>query len=241
MKVNPLGIFVLIISLAFAFACSSPVPSGSPTGPPAPTPAPRPETPLKLPEPRLKSAVSLEEALLKRRSVREYADLPLTLEEVSQLLWAAQGVTSEWGGRTAPSAGALYPLELYLVVGNVDNLPPGVYKYRPERHELVQVKAKDVREELSSAALGQAWIKEGAIDIVIAAVYERTTRKYGDRGARYVHMEAGHAAQNIYLQVAALDLGMVTVGAFHDDWVKDITGMLEGEIPLSVIPVGRKT
>ena len=124
MKVNPLGIFVLIISLAFAFACSSPVPSGSPTGPPAPTPAPRPETPLKLPEPRLKSAVSLEEALLKRRSAREYADLHLTLEEVSQLLWAAQGVTSEWGGRTAPSAGALYPLELYLVVGNVDNLPP---------------------------------------------------------------------------------------------------------------------
>jgi len=225
MKVNPLGIFVLVILLALACACSSPGPSVLPTEPTAPTPAPRPETTLKLPEPRLKSAVSLEEALFKRRSIREYSDLPFTLEEVSQLLWAAQGVTSEWGGRTAPSAGALYPLELYLVVGNVDNLPPGVYKYRPKRHELV----------------GQAWIKEGAIDIVIAAVYERTTRKYGDRGVRYVHMEAGHAAQNIYLQAAALDLGMVTVGAFHDDRVKEITGMLEDEIPLYVIPVGRKT
>ena len=241
MKVNPLGIFVLVILLALACACSSPGPSVLPTEPTAPTPTPRPETTLKLPEPRLKSAVSLEEALFKRRSIREYSDLPFTLEEVSQLLWAAQGVTSEWGGRTAPSAGALYPLELYLVVGNVDNLPPGVYKYRPKRHELVQVKAKDVRDELCSAALGQAWIKEGAIDIVIAAVYERTTRKYGDRGVRYVHMEAGHAAQNIYLQAAALDLGMVTVGAFHDDRVKEITGMLEDEIPLYVIPVGRKT
>jgi len=189
----------------------------------------------------LKSAVSLEEALLQRRSVREYANLPLTLEEVSQLLWAAQGVTSEWGGRTAPSAGALYPLEMYLAVGHIQHLAPGVYKYRPERHELVQVKPDDVRGELAGAALGQAWIKEGAIDIIIAAVYERTTRKYGDRGVRYVHMEAGHAAQNIYLQAAALDLGMVTVGAFYDDRVKDITGMLEDEIPLYVISVGRKT
>jgi len=194
-----------------------------------------------LPEPRLKSAVSLEETLLQRRSAREYADEALTLEEVSQLLWAAQGVTAEWGGRTAPSAGALYPLETYLVVGNVENLAPGVYKYKPERHELVKVKDDDVREELAKASLGQSWVKEGAIDIVIAAVYERTTRKYGDRGVRYVHMEAGHAAQNICLQATALDLGIVTVGAFHDEQVKNILGMARDETPLYVIPVGRST
>ena len=241
MKVNGLGILLLAIMLVLAYACASPAPSVSPATPPAPAPALGPEKTLQLPQPRLKSAVSLEEALLKRRSVREYADLPLTLEEVSQLLWAAQGVTNEWGGRTAPSAGALYPLEMYLAVGHIQHLAPGVYKYRPERHELVQVKPDDVRGELAGAALGQAWIKEGAIDIIIAAVYERTTRKYGDRGVRYVHMEAGHAAQNIYLQAAALDLSMVTVGAFHDDRVKDITGMLEDEIPLYVISVGRKT
>jgi len=193
-----------------------------------------------LPEPRLKSEVSLEETLFKRRSVREYAKLPLTLEDVSQLLWATQGLTTEWGGRTAPSAGALYPLEVYLVVGNVENLAPGVYKYKPERHELVKVGDDDVREELAKAALGQTWVKEGAIDIVIAAVYERTTRKYGDRGVRYVQMEAGHAAQNIYLQAAALNLGMVTVGAFYDDRVKEILGMPRNEVPLYVIPVGRK-
>jgi len=208
---------------------------------PRPTPAAPSETIIELPEPRFESSVSLEEALLKRRSVREYADVPLTLEEVSQLLWAAQGITSKWGGRTAPSAGALYPLEVYLAVGSVDNIAPGVYKYRPHRHEIVQVRNEDVRSELAKATLGQAWIKEGAIDIVIAAVYERTTKKYGDRGVRYVHLEAGHAAQNIYLQAAALDLGIVTVGAFYDDRVKDIIGMLEDEVPLYVIPVGRKT
>lgn len=241
MKANRSSSSVLAILLALACVCCSPAPSVSPTEPSAPTPASEPEKILKLPQPRLKNAISLEEALLQRRSVREYANSPLTLEEVSQLLWAAQGITSEWGGRTAPSAGALYPLEVYLAVGNVRNLSPGVYKYKPERHELVQVKPDDVRGELAEAALSQAWIKEGAIDIVIAAVYQRTTIKYGDRGVRYVHMEAGHAAQNIYLQAAALNLGMVTVGAFHDDQVKNVMGMLEDEMPLYVIPVGRKT
>ncbi len=149
-------------------------------------------------------------------------------------------MTTEWGGRTAPSAGALYPLEVYLVVGNVEKLVLGVYKYKPEGHELVKVNEGDSREELAMAALGQNWVKEGAIDIVIAAVYKRTTKKYGDRGVRYVYMEAGHAAQNIYLQAAALNLGMVTVGAFNDNRVKEILGMPRDEIPLYVIPVGKK-
>ena len=182
----------------------------------------------------------MEETLFKRRSVREYANVPLTIEEVSQLLWAAQGLTAEWEGRTAPSAGALYPLEVYVAVGNVRDLAPGVYKYKPQGHGLVKVRDDDVRGELADAALGQTWVKKGAIDIVIAAVYGRTTKKYGDRGVRYVHMEAGHAAQNIYLQAAALDLVMVTIGAFYDDRVKEILGMPQSEAPLYVIPVGRK-
>ncbi len=234
-----LEIFILLV-IYFSLilpGCGAP-PFAPPTGVAPSTPA-QPTT-LKLPKPRLQSEVSIEEALLKRRSVREYASVPLTLDEVSQLLWAVQGITSEWGGRTAPSAGGLYPLEVYVAAGNVENLAPGVYKYKPEKHELVKVSGNDVREELAKAALGQTWVREGAIDIVIAGVYERTTKKYGDRGVRYVQMEAGHAAQNIYLQVAALELGMVTVGAFHDDQVKYIIGMSEKEVPLYVIPVGRK-
>jgi SagB-type dehydrogenase family enzyme len=178
--------------------------------------------------------------LLGRRSVREYASLSLSLEDISQLLWAAQGITSDWGGRTAPSAGALYPLEVYLVVGDVENLEAGVYKYQPQEHALIRAGDSDVRSDLASAALGQSCVARGAVDIVIAAVYERTTGKYGDRGIRYVHMEAGHAAQNIYLEAVALDLGTVTVGAFRDEEVKEVLDMPEGEVPLYIMPVARK-
>jgi len=223
-------VLLLGILLLSAFACDR---DGELT--------PTPGVLTQLPQPMFNSSVSLEETLLHRRSIREYANEALTLEEVSQLLWAAQGVTAEWGGRTAPSAGALYPLEVYVVVGNVENLAPGVYKYNPERHELTLLGSTDVREELAEGSLGQTWVKEGAIDIVIAAAYERTTKKYGDRGVRYVHMEAGHAAQNICLQATALDLGMVTVGAFYDEQVKEIIGMPVNETPLYVIPVGRKS
>ena len=226
-------LFFLVLALLILPSCGRPTPT--------PTLEALDRTAVKLPEPRLRSDVSLEETLLHRRSIREYTDEALMLEEVSQLLWAAQGITAEWGGRTAPSAGALYPLEVYLVVGNVESLALGVYKYKPHRHELIKVKDKDVRGELAEAALGQACVKEGAIDIVIAAIYERTTRKYADRGVRYVHMEAGHAAQNLYLQATALNLGMVTIGAFYDDQVGEIVGMPENEAPLYVIPVGRKT
>ena len=184
---------------------------------------------------------SLEELLRQRRSVREYADAPLTQDEVFKLLWVAQGITRPWGGRTAPSAGALYPLELYLVAGNVEGLAPGVYKYEPAEEELTHIKDGDVRAVLAAAALGQDCVKTGAIDIVIAAVYERTTGKYGSRGERYVHIEVGHAAQNICLQATALGLGLVTVGAFQDDLVKMIIGMEADETPLYIIPVGRET
>ena len=185
-------------------------------------------------------AASLEELLRERRSVREYADAPLTQDEVFKLLWAAQGITRPWGGRTAPSAGALYPLELYLVAGNMEGLAPGVYKYEPAEEKLTHIKDGDVRASLAVASLGQDCVREAAIDIVIAAVYERTTGKYGSRGERYVHIEVGHAAQNICLQATALGLGLVTVGAFQDDLVKTIVGMAVDETPLYIIPVGRE-
>lgn len=123
---------------------------------------------IKLPEPKYDSETSIEEALLGRRSIREYKDEPLTLAEVSQFLWAAQGITVHWGGRTAPSAGATYPLEVYVVVGNVNNLSEGIYKYKPHEHELVRVVEGDKRGELCDAALGQRCVKEGAIVIVLS-------------------------------------------------------------------------
>ncbi len=195
---------------------------------------------IKLPAPRFEGNMSLEQTLLERRSIRDYTTEPLKLDEVSQLLWAGQGITAQWGGRTAPSAGGLFPLETYVVVGKVEGLAAGAYKYRPESHELLKVKDGDLREKMAVANLGQTWVKESAINIVIAAVFQRTTVKYGDRGIRYVYMEAGHACQNIYLQTTALNLGMVTIGAFHDSQVKEILGMPEDESPLYVITVGRK-
>lgn len=229
------------------------VPSPAPATPTATAPAPSPAAPdgegtparepamlIGLPRPRSHGPLSVEEALLQRRSTREYASEALTLGEVSQLLWAAQGLTAEWGGRTAPSAGALYPLEVYLAVGSVQGLSAGVYRYEPRGHTLDRVRDGDVRRQLADAAVGQACVEDGAVDIVIAAVFERTAKKYGDRAARYVHMEAGHAAQNVYLQATALGLGTVAIGAFHDDQVRRIVGMREHEAPLYVMPVGRK-
>lgn len=195
---------------------------------------------IGLPEPGYDSETSIEKALLERRSIRDYKDESLTLTEVSQLLWAAQGITDPRGFRTAPSAGALYPLELYVVAGNVNKLPAGIYKYKPQGHELVKIAEGDKRIELSRAALGQAWVRNGAAVIVFAAVYERTTAKYGERGIRYGHIEVGCAAQNVYLQAVSLNLGTVFVGAFYDNKVKKIMDMKDNEQPLCIMPVGRK-
>ena len=195
---------------------------------------------IKLPEPKYDSKVSIERALLERRSIRTYKDEPLKLSEVSQLLWAAQGITGSRGFRTAPSAGALYPLEVYVVVGSVKDLADGVYKYKHYGHELVKISNCDKRIELYSAALRQSCIKNGAVVFVFSAVYERTTGKYGQRGIQYVHMEIGHAAQNIYLQATSLNLGTVFVGAFYDDQVKAVLNMPDREVPLCIMPVGRK-
>ena len=199
------------------------------------------EKEIKLPEPRFESEMSVEKAILNRRSIRSYANEPLKLEEISQLLWSVQGITDkERNFRAAPSAGALYPLEIYLVAGNVTSLDDGIYRYDPFSHKIVKHKEGDYRKNLSLSALGQSCVKNGAIDIVIAAVYDRITSKYGERGIKYTHMEVGHAAQNVYLQAEALGLGTVVVGAFMDDKVKEVIGMREEETPLYILPVGRK-
>lgn len=197
------------------------------------------ESSVKLPEAKLDGRMSIERAMLLRRSVRDYLDEPMSLADVAQLLWAAQGITSPRGFRTAPSAGALYPLEIALVSGRVGGLLPGVYRYKPSTHELIKIFEGDRRAELASAALGQSWVKDAPVSIVISAKYERTTVRYRERGIRYVHMEAGHAAQNVCLQAVGLGFGSVVVGAFSDNDVKRLLHMPDTEEPLAIIPTGR--
>lgn len=200
------------------------------SGPAGPTPA----ATLALPAPRAAGPLSLEEALSGRRSVREFAPDPLTREQVSQLLWAAQGVTDPAGLRTAPSAGALYPLEVYAV------LPEGTYHYSPAGHSLTLVTAGDRRTALWQAALRQEAVRQAPAVFLIAAVYERTEHKYGrERTPRYVHLEAGHAAQNLLLQAVALGLGGVPIGAFDDEGVQSALPLPADQRPLYLIPVGR--
>ena len=190
---------------------------------------------IKLPKPKEKGVTSIEEALNKRRSVRDYKRGRLSLEQISQLLWAASG--RNLYRRTAPSAGATYPLETYLVVGEVEGLEPGIYHYSSSRHSLEMTKEGDVRNRLSRAALGQEMIEEAPVNIIIAADYSKTTGHYGQRGIRYVHMEVGHVGQNVSLQAIALSLGTVMIGAFEDKEVKEVLGIKEE--PLYIIPVGK--
>lgn len=194
---------------------------------------------LTLPQPRKTGTVPVEQALVQRRSVRRFKPEPITLEELSQLLWAAQGVTTPDGRRTAPSAGATYPIELYVAVGNVTGLKPGIYKYHPQTHQLSLVKTGDVRMRLADAALGQSWVERAPATLVFGAVYERTSRRYGRRAVQYVHMEVGHAVENAHLQAVALGLGGVVIGAFVDEDAAKTVGLKPEEQPLCLFPVGR--
>jgi len=193
--------------------------------------SPPPEE-MTLPEPKLQGAFSLEETLAQRRSVRSFTEEELSLEEISQLLWAAQGLTAAWGGRTAPSAGALYPLEVYVATAN------GLYHYVPQGHEVIIESHDDLRQALWKAGLKQDAIRDAPAVFVIAAVYERTAKKYGDRAERYVKLEAGHACQNILLQAVALHLGAVPIGAFYDDQLQAALSLPPDHEPLYLIPVG---
>ncbi len=189
----------------------------------------------ELSKPREKGSTSIEETLNQRRSVRDYKKEALSLEEISQLLWAASG--KNLYRRTAPSAGATYPLEIYLAVGEMEGLGSGLCRYSYSRHSLEKIIEQDIRKKLCRAALSQSIIEEAPIDIIIAADFDRTTGHYGQRGIRYVHMEAGHVGQNISLQANALGLGTVMIGAFDDKQVKEILGIRED--PLYIVPVGK--
>jgi len=193
---------------------------------------PTDEEVIKLPSVPKRGQWTLEEVMLKRASVREFSREPLTLQDISSLLWAAQGTTRPWGARTAPSAGALYPLEIYLV------LPPGVFHYEPKHHKLVRHMRGNVISALAQAALGQGCVRNAPGVIVICAVYERTSRKYGARAERYVKIEVGHAAQNVLLQATSMGLGAVPVGAFYDDKVKEVLNLPSDHEPLYLVPVG---
>lgn len=193
---------------------------------------------VRLPEARRQGTMSLEAALAARRSTRALARDSLDLAHVAQLLWAAQGINRPDGHRTAPSAGAQYPLELYLVATRVRNLPAGVYHYRPARHDMETVAIGDRLPELVSAATRQAWMADAAATIVFAADYGHMASRYRERAERYVPMDVGFAAQNLYLQAAALGLGTTFAGSFQDTALARIVGLPEGQRPLGLMPVG---
>ena len=195
---------------------------------------------IELPGPRTDGQISLEAALQLRRSIRSFQETPVSFTSVAQLLWAAQGVTHHRGLRTAPSAGALYPLEIYVVAGNVEGLAAGIYHYRPLRHVLVEITGGDHRQALCRDALGQQAIGSAPISFVIAGIPARTAGKYGDRGVRYMLLEGGHAAQNLCLQAVVLELGSVVIGAFSDQKVGNMLQLGIGEVPFYIIPVGKE-
>lgn len=194
---------------------------------------------ILLPEPSPYSGVSVGEAIESRRSIRTYGSESISLTELSRLLHSAQGITSEYGFRTAPSAGATFPLSIFVIIENVDSLEAGIYAYEPANKSLTSVRLGYFLAELSDAALGQTCVRDVPAVIAITAEYSITTSVYGNRGRRYVYMEAGHVSQNIYLQCTAMGLGTVAIGAFTDNAVREILGLSENETPLYLMPVGR--
>jgi len=199
-----------------------------------------------LPMAKTDGDMSVERALANRRSRRNFQDEAITVEQLSQILWAAYGITLprpdvpnlRGGLRTTPSAGATFPLEIYVVIGNVEGIEPGVYRYISEEHKIVRVVDGDVRAALSDAALGQRSVRDAPATVVHAGVFERITGIYGERGIMYTHIEVGHSAQNVYLQAEALGLGTVAVGAFTDSQVAEILNLPENEEPLYLMPIG---
>ena len=199
------------------------------------------ESLIKLPPPELKGRKSLEEIIAARRSVRRYQADPLSLSQLSQLLWSAQGITAAGRFRAIPSAGATFPLEVYVLAGEqtVENLSAGIYYYEVNSHALSLHLAGDFRADLAEAALGQSFLAICPVNLVICALFTKTTRRYGERGKMYVHIEAGHLGQNIALQAVALGLATVMVGAFDNDQVSKVLALKEQIKPIYIIPVGK--
>ncbi len=203
------------------------------------TTASEPVASLVLPDVIQTGGMPLTQALHERRSVRSYGREPLSLRDLAQLLWAAQGISEpEQGFRTAPSAGATFPLEVDVLITSISELQDGIYRYRPDQHSLELRVPGDRRRELQSAALGQSSIGNAPAVMVISAVIPRTARRYGQRAERYVHMEAGHAGQNVYLQGTALGIGTVAIGAFQEDQVAAALNLGRSEEPLYILPLG---
>jgi SagB-type dehydrogenase family enzyme len=197
---------------------------------------------IHLPPPSPKGRMSLEEVIARRRSVRDFTPEPLSQSQLSQVLWAAQGLSNAEGKyRTVPSAGATYPLEIFIACGEngVEGIGEGVYQYKVESHSLASHFKGDVRGELAQAALDQDFICVAPVDIIICAAYNRTLSAYRGRGERYVHVEVGHAGQNIYLQATALGLATVAIGAFHDDEVREVLRLDKQYKPLYIMPLGK--
>jgi len=199
------------------------------------------KTSIKLLPPRLKGKASVEEVISSRRSVRKFRTQPLSLSQLSQILWSAQGITSTSDHRATPSAGATYPLEIFIVIGEqtVENLKAGIYHYQVDSHSLSLHLNGDLRQELAEAALDQGFIAACPVDIVVCALFPRTAYRYGRRGERYVHLEVGHVGQNVSLQAIALGLATVMVGAFEDNEVRKVLKVEEQIKPLYIIPVGK--
>ncbi|MGD0915193.1 MAG: SagB/ThcOx family dehydrogenase [Thermodesulfobacteriota bacterium] len=198
---------------------------------------------ILLPKPSLDGKVSLEKAIKGRRTVRDFNERSLSLNHLSQLLWAAQGITNpKEGKRAAPSGGALYPLDIYLIVGGngVEGMESGIFHYLPEKHSISLLSKGDRREEIASASLWQMWMARAPVIFIITADYRRITGKYGERGIRYALMEVGHVGQNLFLQAEALGLGAGIVGAFNDADVSKVMGGAPQHEPLLIMPVGYK-
>jgi SagB-type dehydrogenase family enzyme len=197
---------------------------------------------LKLPSPIPRGGSSLEEVIFQRRSVRNFSPDPILLFHLSQILWSAQGIThSENNLRAIPSAGGTYPLEIYVVIGDhgVEQIDSGVYHYDVVEHALSLHLAEDIRWKLASAALGQDSIAEAPVSLIICAIYDKTLGRYSARGERYVYMEVGHAGQDVYLQEAAMRLGTVAIGAFHDSEVQQVLQVDNNVRPIYIMPVGK--
>jgi len=198
---------------------------------------------ISLPKPKTKGPVSVEEAIKNRKSIRRYTKSPLTIEEISQLLWSAGGVTCDGitgATRSFPSAGGCYPQKIYIAIGNVKKIEPGLYFYNWKDHSISLITKGDIRSSLATACWQQSMITNAPINIIFTGITEKTTKRYGERGERYICMDTGHAGQNVSLQAESLKLGSVIIGAFNDNKVKNVLNLKEGEEPLYIIPIGRK-
>ena len=190
---------------------------------------------ITLPDPKLKGEVSLEEAITNRRSIRYFQNKPISMEDISQLLWAAQGLTDKLNKyRSAPSAGGRYPMEIHAITAE------GMFHYHPAKHAIEQLRTGDLRPKLVQAALGQKFIADASLVLIISAIPEKITTRYGDKGVRYLYQESGHIAQNIHLEATALGLCSVPIGAFTEDVLKASIDLPDDLKPLYIVPIGYK-